>query len=314
MLDFLYILNRLRLVRTPTKPEHSKYFFRSLFIIFLIIFNFLFSLLIPSQINAEQGCLWNAPFCFNKCGLVMVPNPDPNCEQHYNNQTGCEGDIASYVCIVPTPSDITPTPATLGPCIWTQHPLGGGDCYGQCGAPEEYAEECDQGDNTNQHYCENINYTCSPSTGSWRCTDPISPAGSCEPCTVVPDCVYSDFASCNANCGLLQPVVPPPPKGIFCSGENRINTAIGCIPIFSEEGFFGFILVWAIGIGGGIAFLLIIAAGFAIITSQGDPKRLQGGKDLLTAAVGGLFLLIFSIFLLRLIGVEILKIPEFGNP
>jgi hypothetical protein len=98
-----------------------------------------------------------------------------------------------------------------------------------------------------------------------------------------------------------------------CPG-NAINTAIGCIPVDSQSGFIGFILRWAIGIGGGIAFLLIIAAGFAILTSQGNPQRLQGGKDLLTSALSGLLLLIFSIFLLRLIGVDILKIPEFGGP
>jgi len=93
-----------------------------------------------------------------------------------------------------------------------------------------------------------------------------------------------------------------------CPGENEINTAIGCIPIGNTNEFIGFILRWAIGIGGGIAFLLIIFAGFQIMTSAGNPERLQAGRELLTSAIAGLILLIFSVFLLRIIGVNILGI------
>ena len=89
---------------------------------------------------------------------------------------------------------------------------------------------------------------------------------------------------------------------------NCIDTAIGCIPI-EEQGMIEFILKWAIGIAGGIAFILIIIASFQIMTSQGDPKRLQAGKELLSSAIMGLILLIFSVFILRVIGVNILKIP-----
>jgi len=46
-----------------------------------------------------------------------------------------------------------------------------------------------------------------------------------------------------------------------------------------------------------------------IITSGGNPQRLQAGKELLTAAVMGVVLLLFGAYILNLIGVEILKIP-----
>ena len=101
----------------------------------------------------------------------------------------------------------------------------------------------------------------------------------------------------------------------WCQGSNetKLNTAIGCIPILTDENtLMAWILQWAIGIGGGVAFLLIVYAGFMIMTSQGNPDRLQAGKELLTSALAGIILLVFSIFLLKLIGVDILKLPGFG--
>lgn len=97
---------------------------------------------------------------------------------------------------------------------------------------------------------------------------------------------------------------------VMC-GTDRINTAIGCIPFSTESGLFTFILGWAVGIAGGLAFILIIVAGFMYITSGGDPKKAQAARELMTAAISGLLLLLFSGFLLRIIGVEILKLPGF---
>jgi len=99
------------------------------------------------------------------------------------------------------------------------------------------------------------------------------------------------------------------PLGKGDCDTDELDTAIGCIPIGSSNNLIGFVLKWAIGIGGGIAFLLIIYSGFIILTSQGDPKRLQAGQELLSSALMGLILLIFSVFILRVIGVKILDIP-----
>lgn len=101
------------------------------------------------------------------------------------------------------------------------------------------------------------------------------------------------------------------PTDPTCNDGQGINTAIGCIPITNTNLFIGFILRWAIGIGGGIAFLLIVSAAFTIMTSQGNPERLKAGQELLTSAIAGLIMLIFSVFILRVIGVDILKLPGF---
>ncbi|MDO8341450.1 MAG: pilin [Candidatus Woesebacteria bacterium] len=97
-----------------------------------------------------------------------------------------------------------------------------------------------------------------------------------------------------------------------CNGGNGIDTAIGCIPVNDTNVFMGWILGWAIGVGGGIAFLLIIYASFMVMTSQGNPERLKAGQELLTSAISGLILLIFSVFILRFIGIDILKLDKFG--
>ena len=48
------------------------------------------------------------------------------------------------------------------------------------------------------------------------------------------------------------------------------------------------------------------------MTATGDPKRIQAGQELLTSAIGGLILLIFSVFILKFIGVDVLGLCKFG--
>jgi len=102
-----------------------------------------------------------------------------------------------------------------------------------------------------------------------------------------------------------------PDQRTATTGSGKLATAIGCIPVGDTNALVGFILTWGLGIAGGIAFILIVVAGFQIITSAGNPQKLQAGKELLTSAIAGIFLIIFAAFILRLIGVSILGIPGF---
>jgi hypothetical protein len=90
-----------------------------------------------------------------------------------------------------------------------------------------------------------------------------------------------------------------------------IETAIGCIPT-TPQVFISWFLNKAIAIGGGIAFLLMVWGAFQIMTSSGDPEKLQEGKEIIISAGAGLLFIIFSVFILELIGVDILKIPGWG--
>lgn len=89
-----------------------------------------------------------------------------------------------------------------------------------------------------------------------------------------------------------------------------INTAFGCIDP-SPGGVFNTFFRAGVGIAGGIAFILIIFGGFQIITSAGNPERLNEGKEMVSSSIAGLLMIIFSIFILRVVGVDLLGLPGF---
>lgn len=95
-----------------------------------------------------------------------------------------------------------------------------------------------------------------------------------------------------------------------CFNNGGAWTAIGCIES-DPKLFVGRILGFAIGVAGGIAFLMILFGGFQILTSSGDPEHMNAGRELIAAAITGLLFIVFSLFILRVIGVSILGLPGF---
>lgn len=93
--------------------------------------------------------------------------------------------------------------------------------------------------------------------------------------------------------------------------EKGIQTAIGCLPS-SPQGLLAVLFRIATGIGGGIAFLLILYGGLRIMIARGDPKAMEEGKEIITAAIVGLILILLSVYILRILGVDILGIPGFS--
>jgi hypothetical protein len=119
----------------------------------------------------------------------------------------------------------------------------------------------------------------------------------------------------NRNSAKAYPEASPPP----CAKKDQVpctefTTAFGDIQTsaadFIKSGF-GLILAAS----GAVALLLIMRAGYKIMTSQGKPETVQEGRDQLIAAIVGLLFLILAFVFLELIGVDILKIPDFkGSP
>jgi hypothetical protein len=87
-------------------------------------------------------------------------------------------------------------------------------------------------------------------------------------------------------------------------------TELGCIP----NDPIGFVTkFYAIGLGliGGVSLLFIIYGGYIILTSQGNPGKLNNGKSYILYAIIGLLLAIFGFVFIQVVAIDILHIPGF---
>jgi hypothetical protein len=125
----------------------------------------------------------------------------------------------------------------------------------------------------------------------------------CSPSTLNPN----TFGDLCAHAGTAMEAC----KSCIVKDPPELWTAIGCVPS-TVNGFVQKLLPFAMGLGGGIAFLLMLFGALQIMTSAGNPDKLNAGRELVTSAIVGLMLIIFSIFILRLIGAQILGVPGFG--
>src|SRR3989344_91266 len=128
-----------------------------------------------------------------------------------------------------------------------------------------------------------------------------------------PQCSQKGFAPGMAGGSL---VCKPGSSPVLCrlnpnaldEDPEGVSTAIGCIPITNINLTTQFFLRWALGVGGGIALFLIAISGIRIMTTRGDPKRLQDARDTLSAAIAGLVLIVLSVFLVRFLAEALLAL------
>ena len=69
------------------------------------------------------------------------------------------------------------------------------------------------------------------------------------------------------------------------------------------------LMTFGLGIAGGVAFLLLVYGSLKFIFSAGNPDSVTQAREVITSAVIGLLVVVFSVFLLRLIGISILGLP-----
>ncbi len=178
---------------------------------------------------------------------------------------------------------------------------------------------------------------CLPNTNcSYGCTwsdQPIDSLTLCNPDNCENEeggytglnCYPDEICDIDGNCEPCSNCVQPAPWHAYCEDEEKyltdpfcdddhINTAIGCIPITDGNAFVEWLFPKLLGIMGGIAFLLMLYGGFLIITASGNPEKIQAGQETITSAIAGLIFAIFSLFILQLIGIDILRIPGLGSP
>ena len=112
----------------------------------------------------------------------------------------------------------------------------------------------------------------------------------------------------------ITPLASINPLCTYAPGQYGIDSAIGCIPIDNNNETTKFVLRWALGVGSGITFLLIVYSAFLIMGSGGNTEKVKSGKTLLTAALTGLILIIFSVFILDIFGLRIFKLQGLQRP
>ena len=142
---------------------------------------------------------------------------------------------------------------------------------------------CNMTTNICERNCDDIGDSCCPVMGTYTCD-----------------------GGWVCNGGVCAVNVPGTPHPATCATETGIMTAFGCIRFDSVTTVTKSFLDVGIGIAGGIAFLIIVWAGLTLLTSSGNPEKVKHGQELLTAAIAGLVMIILSIIILRIIGVNIL--------
>lgn len=112
--------------------------------------------------------------------------------------------------------------------------------------------------------------------------------------------------------GPFEDIVPTTVPGNYFTGVGCIRTGG-----FTKSGSAGTvaqaILNIIFSISGGIAFLYILFGAFQVATSQNNPERLNYGKRLIIGSIIGLVISLSAVFLVNLIGNQVLKIPGFGS-
>lgn len=130
-----------------------------------------------------------------------------------------------------------------------------------------------------------------------KCTDPFGP----QPYNLD---IYEKSGSFVGSLSFLVDYAtsgqnPCGPEGKECP------TALGKIPT-NPKAFAEKVLQIAIGLAGGIAFILMVIGSIRVLTSSGDQQKLSAGRDMIVAAVAGLLFIIFSVLILQFIGIEII--------
>lgn len=95
-----------------------------------------------------------------------------------------------------------------------------------------------------------------------------------------------------------------------CSHDGKIATAIGCIPVLNLQSFIAE-TVFGIGLSlaGAFCILNIIVAAIRMQVSRGVPAEIEKGRKMITNSLIGILIIIFALFILRFVGVTLLRIP-----
>lgn len=92
--------------------------------------------------------------------------------------------------------------------------------------------------------------------------------------------------------------------------NGEVISDLGCIPQ-NPVGFVQKFYGWGLGLIGMVVIIFMIIGGYYLMTSQGDPSKLQKGKEYIIYSIAGLILALFGFIFVQLITGDLLKIPGF---
>lgn len=87
-------------------------------------------------------------------------------------------------------------------------------------------------------------------------------------------------------------------------------TELGCIPN-DPVGFVSSFYGIGLGLIGGVALLFLIWGGYILLSSQGNPEKINNGKSYIFYSIAGLLLAIFGYVFIEVVIVDILRVPGF---
>lgn len=221
------------------------------------------------------------------------------CSADMNDYSSCGGNGHCW----PTTGSYTCGPSASGgpTCVSNE------DCYQLCGRGCEPDDVyCSGGRCVNEGPAQNCRLTtCAELGGTCSATCSDSP-GVCRNSVASRDC-FDQYCCISTSCP--TPTDEPVRFELICN-ETGVNTVFGCITNPATD-VFGHIVQIASAMAGGISFLLILFGSFQILISAGKPERLAAGQELVTSAVTGLLLILFSVFILSFLGVQLFQLPGF---
>lgn len=248
--------------------------------------------IIGYESNGKNGC-------YNKFNLATYFTPFPD---RCNDATE-ECDLASQVCLPKGSSAIIDSTTPKCPQNYTDitDPINilapwdtrngraccKSDILGQLVNPFTVKDKCTNPDNLAfGKICPNVTYRFDPPSGKCVRYNATLWSRNNTTCTVT----QADGSTVNVD---------------------GFDTAIGCVPTGDIKLFLTFVLKYAFFASGAIILLLIISTGYTIITSSGNPEKLQGAQENIIALFSGLALIAFSLILLQVIGADILNLKAF---
>lgn len=99
------------------------------------------------------------------------------------------------------------------------------------------------------------------------------------------------------------------PLDFRCIETDSAIGRLGVDPGTFVSSLLGFLL----SISGAIALIMILRSAYQLMIASGNPEQIQEAKERITSAIVGLLFIILSLVMLQVIGVDILKLPGFGN-